>query len=138
MHLQRLLQVMWFMDVLIVEPNELVGSMLFDALGAEGISAAILPDDAALELRHAEPPRVVITSMNRGHNEDLKGHTLVSAMRRKWPAVCAVYLAALWPAHLPRRALAAGERFLTKPVQLDAMIRTVRELLSSGICRQQS
>jgi CheY-like chemotaxis protein len=124
------------MDVLIVERDELVGSMLIDALDGEGISTAVASDEEALMLPPDDGPRVVITSMNRGHNEDLKGRTLVSAMRCKWPAVCAIYLAALWPAQLPRRALAAGERFLSKPVELSAMIRAVRELLNSGICRQ--
>ena len=124
------------MDVLIVERDELVGSMLTDALDGEGISAAVLSDEEALKLPPEDAPRVVITGMNRTHDEDLTGLKLVSAMRRKWPQVCAIYLAALWPARLPRRALAAGERFLAKPVRLTAMIRVVRELLDSGICRQ--
>ena len=124
------------MDVLIVERDELVGSMLTDVLDGEGISAAVLPDEEALKLPPEDAPRVVITGMNRTHDEDLTGLKLVSAMRRKWPHVCAIYLAALWPARLPRRALAAGERFLAKPVRLTTMIRVVRELLDSGICRQ--
>jgi DNA-binding response OmpR family regulator len=124
------------MDVLIVERDELVGSMLTDVLDGEGISAAVLSDEEALKLPPEDAPRVVITGMNRTHDEDLMGLKLVSAMRRKWPQVCAIYLAALWPARLPRGALAAGERFLAKPVRLTAMIRAVRELLNSGICRQ--
>ena len=124
------------MDVLIVERDELVGSMLTDVLDGEGISAAVLSDEEALKLPPEDAPRVVITGMNRTHDEDLTGLKLVSAMRRKWPQVCAIYLAALWPARLPRRALAAGERFLAKPVRLTTMIRAVRELLDSGICRQ--
>jgi DNA-binding response OmpR family regulator len=124
------------MDVLIVERDELVGSMLTDVLDGEGISAAVLSDEEALKLPPEDAPRVVITGMNRTHDEDLMGLKLVSAMRRKWPQVCAIYLAALWPARLPRRGLGAGERFLAKPVRLTAMIRAVRELLDSGICRQ--
>ena len=122
--------------MLIVERDELVGSMLTDVLDGEGISAAVLSDEEALKLPPEDAPRVVITGMNRTHDEDLTGLKLVSAMRRKWPHVCAIYLAALWPARLPRRALAAGERFLAKPVRLTTMIRVVRELLDSGICRQ--
>jgi hypothetical protein len=57
-------------------------------------------------------------------------------LRRKWPALCAVYLAALWPVRLRRRMLAVGERFLTKPVHVVQMIRTIRELLASNLCRQ--
>ena len=124
--------------MLVVECDALIGSVLTEALDAAGISAVLLPDDEALELRAAESPRVVITSLNRGcgYSEDLFGLELVSAMRSKWPGLCAIYLAALWPARLPRRALAKGERFLSKPVGLAAMIRAVRELLNSGLCRQ--
>jgi len=122
--------------VLIVERDELIGSMLTDALDGEGISVAVLPDEDALKLPPDEAPLLLITGMNRTHSEDLTGLKLVSAMRRKWPQVCAIYLAALWPARLPRQALAAGERFLAKPVRLTAMIHAVRELLASGICRQ--
>jgi DNA-binding response OmpR family regulator len=123
------------MDVLIVERDELVGSLLVETLEIEGISATVASDEEALMLGD-DGPRMVITNMNRGHNEDLRGRALVSAMRRKWPGVGAIYLAALWPAHLPRRALAAGERFLDKPVHLERMIRTVRDLLNAGICRR--
>jgi hypothetical protein len=57
-------------------------------------------------------------------------------MRRKWPDLRAIYLAALWPARLSGQALAARDRFLTKPVRLAEMIRTVRELLDTGPFRQ--
>ncbi len=124
------------MDVLIVERDELVGSALTEALDGEGISAAALPDEEALKLPPDHSPQIVITSINRGHKEDMKGLQLVSALRRNWPGICAIYLAALWPLHLPRRVLAAGERFLTKPVRLVAMIGAVKELLTSGICRR--
>lgn len=83
-----------------------------------------------------DTPQVVITGINRGHDEDLTGFEVVSAIRRKWPQLCAVYLAALWPASLRREKLAASERFLTKPVPISQMIRTVRELLDSGLCRK--
>jgi hypothetical protein len=74
--------------------------------------------------------------MNRGHGEDCCGLDVVEAMRRKLPELCAIYLAALWPARLPRRALAKGERFLEKPVGLAMMVRAVRELLNYGLCGQ--
>jgi DNA-binding NtrC family response regulator len=124
------------MDVLIVERDELVGSMLADTLDAEGISAVVVPDEQALKLPPDDAPRVVITGMNRGHNEDLTGIKLVSAMRRKWPQLCAVYLASWWPARLCRQALDARDRFLAKPVRLARMIRTVRELLDSSLYRR--
>ncbi len=125
------------MDVLIVERDLLVGSVLTDALDAEGISVAVLPDDEALKLTPALSPQVVITSMNRGHGEDCSGLDVVAAMRRKLPGLCAIYLAAIWPARLPRWALAKGERFLEKPVGLAMMVRAVRELLNSNYAGRQ-
>jgi DNA-binding response OmpR family regulator len=122
------------MDVLIVERDELLGSILTDALDGEGISAVVASDEEALKLPPDDAPQVVITGMNRGHDEDLTGLTLVATMRRKWSGVCAIYLATLWPARLA--SLAASERFLAKPVHLGAMVQAVRELLKSGICRQ--
>jgi DNA-binding response OmpR family regulator len=125
------------MDVLIVERDELLGTMLADTLDAEGISAAIVSDDEAQKLLPDAAPQLVITGINRGHNEDLTGLKVVSALRSKWPRLCAVYLSALWPSRLRREGLAAGERFLTKPVPLVQLIRTVRELLDSGVCRRR-
>jgi DNA-binding response OmpR family regulator len=124
------------MDVLIVERDELVGAVLADTLDAEGISAAVTSDEEALKLLPDDALQVVITGINRGHNEDLAGLKVVSTMRRKWPQLCAVYLAALWPARLRREMLTARERFLTKPVRLTQLTRAVRELLDCGLCRR--
>ena len=124
------------MDVLIVERDELTATMLAETLEAEGIAAAVSSDEDALQQSPGDAPRVVITGLNRGHNEDLTGLQIVSAMRRKWPQLRAIYLAALGPARLRGARLAAGERFLTKPVRLTQMTRTVRELLSPS-CRRQ-
>ena len=125
------------MDVLIIERDQLVRSIIADTLADEGIQAAtVASDEEALTLPLDHVPAVVITNINRGHNEDLTGLAVVAAMRRKWPALCAVYLAALWPVHLRRGMLAAGERFLTKPACLAQMTRTVRELLASSLRRQ--
>jgi DNA-binding response OmpR family regulator len=125
------------MDVLIVEHDELMRSMLADTLDAEGIPAAVASDEEALTLTPDDAPRLVITGINRAHNEDLTGLRVVSAMRRKWPQLCVIYLSALWPARLRRERLAAGERFLTKPVRVAQLTRTVRELLDSGLCRRR-
>ena len=124
------------MDVLIVERDELVGSMLSDVLADDGIAAAVMPDEQALALPPDNAPLVVITGMNRGHSEDLTGLKLAGAMRKKWPTLGVVYLAALWPVRLHRCALAARDRFLAKPVAVTDMVRTVRELIAVGICRQ--
>jgi DNA-binding response OmpR family regulator len=122
------------MDVLIVERDEQMGSILADTLDGEGFSFTVASDEEALNLPSGDAPRVVITGLNRGHYEDQKGLDMVSVMRRKWPQLCALYLAALWPAHLRQGKLAAGERFLTKPVHLTQMTDTVHEMLDSGLC----
>jgi DNA-binding response OmpR family regulator len=116
------------MDALIMERDELVGSMLVDMLDDEKISAAVLADEEALRLPPDQPPRLVITDMNRTYTEDLRGLVLVSALRRKWPRLRAIYLAAVWPARLSK-ALIARDRFLSKPFDLAAMISAVRQLL---------
>jgi hypothetical protein len=105
-------------------------------LDAEGISASVASDEEALKLPLGDAPQVVITGLNRGHDEDLTGLKVISAIRSKWPQICVLYLAALWPARLHREVLTVRERLLTKPVRLGQVIRIVRELLSSGLCRQ--
>jgi DNA-binding response OmpR family regulator len=115
--------------VLIVECDELVASMLADTLDAEGIPAAVAADEEAMMLPPDDAPCVVITNINRTHTEDLTGLELVAAMRRKWPQLRALYLAALWPARLRREMLTAHERCLTKPFRLAQMTHVVRELL---------
>jgi DNA-binding response OmpR family regulator len=124
------------MDVLIVERDELVGAALADMLDAEGMSVSVASDEEALKLPLGDAPQVVITGLNRGHDEDLTGLKVISAIRGKWPQICVLYLAALWPARLRRETLTRRERFLTKPVRLGQMTRIVREFLSSGLCRQ--
>jgi DNA-binding response OmpR family regulator len=136
MHLTALFASWGAMDVLIVERDELARSLLADALDAEGISAAVASDEEALTLPMDEAPQVVITGINRSYNEDLGGLKMVAAMRRKWPQLCTLFLAALWPADLHRDTLTARERFLTKPFLLAQMTSTVRELLDSGLCRR--
>jgi CheY-like chemotaxis protein len=122
------------MDVLIVEHDELMGAVLAETFNAEGISATVASDEEALKLPPDDAPQLVITAINRGHNEDLTGLKVVSALRRKWPQLCVIYLAALWPACLRREMLAKeSERFLTKPVRLAQMIQSVREMLASGL-----
>ena len=118
------------MDVLIVERDELVGTVLADLLADDGIAAAVMPDEQALALPPDNAPLVVITGMNRGHSEDLTGLEFAGALRKKWPTLGVVYLAALWPVCLHSCALAARDRFLSKPVALTDMVRTVRELMA--------
>jgi DNA-binding response OmpR family regulator len=124
------------MDVLIVERDELLGTVLVDVLAEDGIAAAVMPDEEALLLPSDQAPIVVITGMNRDHNEDLAGLQVATCMRKKWPTLCIVFLASLWPARLARNVLTAGDRFLVKPFSPTQMVRTVRQMMASGVCRQ--
>jgi DNA-binding NtrC family response regulator len=116
------------MNVLIVERDELVAELLATTLADEGIDAAIVNDDNKAIEACEHVPQLVITSLNRRH-EDLAGFRLVRAMRARCPRLGAIYMAGLWPVRLPRNALGQRERFLQKPVPLTKLVRTVRELL---------
>ena len=54
------------------------------------------------------------------------------AMRARCPFLSVVYLAALWPVALNRRALDAHERFLSKPVHVTKLASIVREFLPAS------
>jgi CheY-like chemotaxis protein len=71
------------MDVLIIEGDELVRSVLAETLDAEGIPATVASDEEALKLPSNDAPQMVITGINRGHDEDLTGLEVVAALRRK-------------------------------------------------------
>jgi DNA-binding response OmpR family regulator len=120
------------MDVLIVERDPMIAEVFADALADVGISAEITADEekAIAECRDSEA-RVVITGINR-RGEDTKGMQFGRAIRARCPSLSVVYLAALWPLALSRRALDAQERFLSKPVQMAKLVITVRELLPAS------
>jgi DNA-binding response OmpR family regulator len=117
------------MDVLIVERDHMVAEVLADALADVGITADITADeDLAIAGCRDSDTRVVITGINR-RGEDIKGMKFGRAMRARCPFLSVVYLAALWPLMLSRRALDTQERFLSKPVHVAKLVSTVRELL---------
>jgi DNA-binding response OmpR family regulator len=120
------------MDVLIVERDPMVAEVLADALADDGITADITADeDQAIADCHGSGARVVITGINR-RGEDIKGMQFGRAMRARCPFLSVVYLAALWPVMISRRALDARERFLSKPVHVAKLVNTVRELLPAS------
>ena len=119
------------MDVLIVERDELIAAVLSDALSADGISVAVVPsEEEAMRTCRDGSPRVVITGINR-RCEDMKGLYFARAMRVRCPWLAVVFMAALWPVKLHRCSLGIRERFLTKPVAMLKLVRTVRELLAT-------
>jgi DNA-binding response OmpR family regulator len=120
------------MDVLIVETDELIAGVLSDALSADGISVAIMPnEEEAMRACRDGSSRVVITGINR-RSEDMKGLYFARAMRVRCPWLAVVFMAALWPVRLHQRALGIRERFLTKPIAMLKLVRTVRELLATS------
>ena len=75
------------MDVLIVEPDELIGTVLADALDQDGLTATLVPDEQkAFDLPPHDAPRVVITGMNRGNNRGHGGaaHRAGAAKEMAW------------------------------------------------------
>jgi DNA-binding NarL/FixJ family response regulator len=58
------------MDVLIIERDELVRSLLAETLDAEGITATGAAHEEALKLLSNDAPQEVITGINGGHDED--------------------------------------------------------------------
>jgi DNA-binding NarL/FixJ family response regulator len=94
-----------------------------------GISADITADEEqAIAGCHDSATRLVITGINR-RGEDMKGMQFGRAIRARCPFLSVVYLAALWPVALSRRALGVRERFLSKPVHVAKLVSIVRELL---------
>ena len=88
------------MDVLIVERDELFSEVLSDALSADGISVAIVPnEEEAMRACRDGSPRVVITGINRRF-EDMKGLYFARAMRVHCPWLAVVFMAALRPVKL--------------------------------------
>jgi DNA-binding NtrC family response regulator len=113
------------MDVLILERDKLIAEIFADALAGVGITTEITADDdQAMDTRHDSSIRVGIN--RRG--EDMKGMQFGRAMRARCPWLAVIYMAALWPANLKRCALDVRERFLSKPVSMENLVRTVREL----------
>jgi DNA-binding NtrC family response regulator len=114
------------MDVLIVEQNKLLAELLADALADEGIEAAVVPDDdEALAACQPDMPQVVVTGINR-RRDDMRGLQFGRAIRNRCPLLAVIYMAALWPAPL---VLDTHERFLAKPMAMQTLVQTVRELL---------
>ena len=75
------------MDVLIVERDELIAEVLSDALSADGISVAIMPnEEEAMRACRDGSPRVVITGINR-RSEDI-GTVLRSCDAGPLPVAC--------------------------------------------------
>ena len=86
------------MDVLIVEQNELLATVLADALADEGIAAAVVPDDEeALAACQPDMPQVVVTGINR-RRDDMRGLPHDSPHSQMAPNICAKrgWAASIW------------------------------------------
>ena len=85
----------------------------------------------SLDLPPDDAPRLVVTGLNRGHYEDLRGRDMVSAMRHKWPQLCALYLAALWPGQFR-----LGKRAASASASTDAICSS-RSMMSTSMAIQR-
>jgi DNA-binding NtrC family response regulator len=114
------------MDVLIVEHDPLLAEVFADALAADGIEVAVVPDDEeALVACLPHMAQVMVTGINR-RRDDLRGLQFGRAIRNRCPLLGVIYMAPLWPVQL---TLNTRERFLSKPLAMRTLIQTVRELL---------
>ena len=107
------------MNVLVVERDALLATVLTDALADDGIEAVVVSDDEeALEACQPDMPQVVVTGINRG-GDDLRGLKFGRAIRNRCPLLGVIYMAALWPVQV---TLNARERFLSKPMAMKKLI----------------
>ena len=118
--------------MLIVEIDDLIAASLVEALADVDIVAEVVPgENEAMAKCHDDCPKVVVTGINR-QAEDMEGLRLARAMRARCPGIAAIYMAALWPVKLGRNSLGGWERFINKPLGIENLSGTVRELLATG------
>ena len=116
------------MDVLVVEDEVLVRTVVTEGLTDDGLAVAEAPSgEAALALAQAAgAPDVVVTDVNLGDGMD--GLTLAEEAHRRWPHAGVVIMTGN-PAYVGDRLLGPQERFLTKPFGNARLVSTVRELM---------
>lgn len=122
------------MDVLLVEDEPLIRTLLWEVLQDAGLEVAEASNaEAALSVAvpvagPEDPPAVVVTDVDLGRGMD--GIALAREARRRWPGVGIVFMTGR-PSNLDGHALGARDRFLPKPFLPDALVGTVRGLMGS-------
>jgi DNA-binding NtrC family response regulator len=114
------------MRVLLIEDDNLVRTVLTDALAADGLEVDGLSnaEDALILLGAGQVPDVLVSDVNLGAG--LSGFDLADIAREKHPDVEVILISGSAPEH---RGFAARrhQRFLQKPFAPDELIGAVRE-----------
>ena len=119
------------MDVLLIEDDAAIRSLLAEALDDAGLKVTALADGETLF--GPEPcealPRVVITDVDLGAGCH-SGIEIADQARDCWPSVGLVFITGR-PSNLNGRALGKRDRFLPKPFRPAALIQAVKALLNA-------
>jgi two-component system response regulator HydG len=118
-------------SILIVDDDAEMASLLHDALEWEGFRVvAQTRGREAIASMEREAFDLVIVDKEM---PDINGLDLLSTLRARFPGLRAIFLTAFGGALVARAARKRGaDHYMDKPVRLDALIETVRGLLSGS------
>lgn len=117
------------MDVLLVEDEALVRTMLHEDLADAGLQVIEAPSaEEALQVAGGAPasPAVMVTDVNLGPG--MNGLALVEEARRRWPDIGVVVITGE-EQNLRRYAPASRERCLLKPFNPNRLVAEVNGLM---------
>lgn len=117
-------------DLLVVDDDPLIAGMLRLVLEGEGYQVGHAEDGrVALEAIRAEPPACMVLDMMMPH---VDGYGVLEALRSEGNSnTRVVMLTCCSQEEDVRRSLLLGaDEYLTKPVDVDFLLNTVRDLLS--------
>lgn len=117
-------------ELLVVDDDPLIAGMLRMVLEAEGYEVAHAEDGrAALEILAGDPPACMVLDMMMPH---VNGYGVLEKLREQGEATTRVVMLTCCSAEEDvRKALMLGaDDYLTKPVDVDHLLNTVRDLLS--------
>lgn len=121
------------MDVLLIEDNVLVRTVLAEMLDDAGLTVAELDDGEALfndaQVPALDQPRVIVTDVDLGRGCH-DGVEVAAQARRRWDNIGVVFITGR-PSSLHGHALGRRDRFLPKPFAGSSLVRTVAGLLQS-------
>jgi|SRR5689334_22183386 CheY-like chemotaxis protein len=119
------------MQVLLIEDDPLLRSILSDTLGAEGMDVSGLAnaEDALILLGAGQVPDVLVTDINLGAG--LNGYDLAEVARARHPDVEVVLISGAMPEE-GLRPLRRHERFLSKPFSPATLATAIREMAGAG------
>jgi DNA-binding NtrC family response regulator len=113
--------------ILVLEHEASVRKSICDALRAEGYEITETGDgDRAVELLNDRFDLVIADFVHPG----VDGLKLTEYIHNKWPRTPIIFMTAYLSAHAAEALLQRRAEFLPKPVDLAALLGTVRRLLS--------